>query len=50
MGGCGKTKISRLNIFRRKRLFNQPIDPHALDDAGAVCASMIKAQRSGLYE
>ena len=29
-------------------MFNQPIDPHALDDAGAVCASMIKAQRSGL--
>ena len=31
-----------------KRLLNQPIDPHALDDAGAICASMIKAQRSGL--
>ena len=37
-----------LEYIQRKRLFNQPIDPHALDDAGAVCASMIKAQRSGL--
>jgi hypothetical protein len=37
-----------LAYIQSKRLFNQPIDPHALDDAGAVCASMIKAQRSGL--
>ncbi|HEU5168674.1 MAG TPA: glycoside hydrolase family 88 protein [Chitinophagaceae bacterium] len=37
-----------LEYIQSKRLFNQPIDPHALDDAGAVCASMIKAQRSGL--
>ena len=37
-----------LEYIQKKRLFNQPIDPHALDDAGAVCASMIKAQRSGL--
>jgi unsaturated rhamnogalacturonyl hydrolase len=37
-----------LEYIQNKRLFNQPIDPHALDDAGAVCASMIKAQRSGL--
>ena len=37
-----------LDYIQRKRLFNQPIAPHALDDAGAVCASMIKAQRSGL--
>jgi rhamnogalacturonyl hydrolase YesR len=37
-----------LEYIRDKRLFNQSIDPHALDDAGAVCASMIKAQRSGL--
>lgn len=34
--------------IRKKRLLSQPIDPHALDDGGAVCASMIKAQRSGL--
>ena len=37
-----------LEYIQSKKLFNQPIDPHALDDAGAVCASMIKAQRSGL--
>src|SRR6188768_917537 len=37
-----------LDYIQKRRLFNQPIDPHALDDAGAVCASMIKAQRSGL--
>ena len=36
------------DYIQKKRLFNQPIDPHALDDAGAVCAAMIKAQRSGL--
>lgn len=42
-----KQKFS-LEYIRNKRLFNQPLDPHALDDAGAVCASMIKAQRSGL--
>lgn len=29
-------------------IFRQPIAPHALDDAGAVCAAMIKATRSGL--
>lgn len=27
--------------------FRQPIAPHALDDAGAVCAAMIKSMRSG---
>ena len=37
-----------LEYIQKKKLFNQPIDPHALDDAGAVCASMIKAQRNGL--
>jgi rhamnogalacturonyl hydrolase YesR len=42
-----KQKFS-LEYIQSKRLFNQPIDPHALDDAGAICASMIKAQRSGL--
>ncbi len=26
----------------------QPIEPHALDDAGAVCAAMIKATRAGV--
>ena len=37
-----------IDYIRKKKLLSQPIDPHALDDAGAVCASMIKAQRSGL--
>jgi len=37
-----------LDYIEKNKLFNQPINPHALDDAGAVCASMIKAQRSGL--
>ena len=37
-----------LDYIRKKKLLSQPIDPHALDDAGAVCAAMIKAQRSGL--
>src|SRR5688572_20820802 len=27
--------------------FRQPIAPHALDDAGAMCAAMIKTLRSG---
>ncbi len=42
-----KQKFS-LEYIQKQRLFNQPIEPHALDDAGAVCASMIKAQKSGL--
>ncbi len=29
-------------------VFRQPVEPHALDDAGAVCAAMIKATRSGI--
>lgn len=37
-----KEKFS-LDYIRRKNLFVQPIMPHALDDAGAVCAAMIKA-------
>ncbi|MBL7743534.1 MAG: glycoside hydrolase family 88 protein [Chitinophagaceae bacterium] len=28
--------------------FKQPIEPKALDDAGAVCAAMIKAQTAGI--
>ena len=42
-----KTKFP-LEYIERKKLFNQPIDPRALDDAGAVCAAMIKAQRNGI--
>jgi unsaturated rhamnogalacturonyl hydrolase len=37
-----------IDYINKKKLLNQPINPHALDDAGAVCASMIKAYRSGL--
>lgn len=37
-----------LDYIRKKGLLSQPINPHALDDGGAVCASMIKAQNSGL--
>lgn len=37
-----------LDYIEKKKLFNQPIAPHALDDGGALCASMIKAQRNGL--
>lgn len=37
-----------VEYIEKKRFLNQPIAPHALDDGGAVCASMIKAQRSGL--
>ena len=33
--------------IRQKNLFPQPINPRALDDAGAVCAAMIKATRNG---
>lgn len=32
---------------RRSNPFAQPIAPHALDDAGAVCAAMIKNLRNG---
>jgi unsaturated rhamnogalacturonyl hydrolase len=44
---AAKAKFS-VDYIQKKKFFNQPIAPHALDDAGAVCASMIKAQRSGL--
>lgn len=32
---------------RRSNPLSAPIDPHALDDAGAVCAAMIKTLREG---
>jgi len=41
-----KEKFST-DYIRKKNLFVQPINPHALDDAGAVCAAMIKATRNG---
>jgi unsaturated rhamnogalacturonyl hydrolase len=36
-----------LDYIRKKNLFVQPVHPGALDDAGAVCAAMIKALRNG---
>ena len=39
-----------VEYIRSQRFLHQPIDPHALDDAGAVCAAMIKAQRAGINE
>ncbi|MEI9944659.1 MAG: glycoside hydrolase family 88 protein [Chitinophagaceae bacterium] len=36
-----------VEYIRRKDLFAQPINPRALDDAGAVCAAMIKVARNG---
>lgn len=41
-----KEKFS-IDYIRKKNLFVQPISPHALDDAGAVCAAMIKATCNG---
>ena len=34
--------------FRGNYMFRQTIDPRALDDAGAICAAMVKATRAGL--
>ena len=41
-----KQKFS-VDYIHRRNLFVQPISPHALDDAGAVCAAMIKAIHNG---
>jgi len=38
-----------IDYIRKKNLFTQPINPRALDDAGAVCAAMIKATRNGQH-
>jgi unsaturated rhamnogalacturonyl hydrolase len=35
-------------IFKDNYLFRQTLEPRALDDAGAVCAAMIKATRAGM--
>jgi unsaturated rhamnogalacturonyl hydrolase len=42
-----KKKIAEGNI-KGNYVLRQPIDPHALDDAGAMCAAMIKAERAGI--
>jgi unsaturated rhamnogalacturonyl hydrolase len=39
-----RSKFS-LNYIQIKKLLSQPIDPHALDDAGAMCAAAIKYYR-----
>lgn len=42
-------KLAATGAYKTRNYpFRQPIEPHALDDAGAVCASMIKAQRAGI--
>jgi unsaturated rhamnogalacturonyl hydrolase len=42
-------KLADAGMYKNKDFpFHQPIAPHALDDAGAVCASMIKATNSGI--
>ncbi|MBC7946298.1 MAG: glycoside hydrolase family 88 protein [Chitinophagaceae bacterium] len=43
-----KAKSGGLLNDARNYPFRQAIEPKALDDAGAVCAAMIKAQRAGL--
>lgn len=36
------------SVLKGNYPLRQPIQPHALDDAGAVCAAMIKATRAGV--
>jgi unsaturated rhamnogalacturonyl hydrolase len=44
-------KLKTSGAYGQKRFpFRQPIEPHALDDAGAVGASMIKAMRIGIND
>jgi unsaturated rhamnogalacturonyl hydrolase len=42
-------KLKAAGVFKGNSYpLKQPIEPHALDDAGAVCAAMIKATTAGL--
>lgn len=43
-------KLKEAGVFKGNNSYplKQPIEPHALDDAGAVCAAMIKATTAGL--
>jgi rhamnogalacturonyl hydrolase YesR len=42
-------KLKAAGVFKGNGYpLKQPIEPHALDDAGAVCAAMIKATTTGL--
>lgn len=43
-----KKKLASGELKGRNYPFRQPIEPRALDDAGAICAAMIKAQRAGV--
>jgi rhamnogalacturonyl hydrolase YesR len=36
------------SLLKGNYVLRQPVQPHALDDAGAVCAAMIKATRAGV--
>lgn len=41
-------KLKEKGAYSKNYPLRQPIDPKALDDAGAMCAAMIKATRSGI--
>lgn len=41
-------KLKEKGAYSKNYPLRQPIDPRALDDAGAMCAAMIKATRSGI--
>ena len=42
-------KLKQEGVYKNTSYpLRQPIDPHALDDAGAMCAAMIKAMRAGV--
>jgi rhamnogalacturonyl hydrolase YesR len=36
------------SLLKGNYVLRQPVQPHALDDAGAVCAAMIKSARAGV--
>jgi len=36
------------SLLKGNYVLRQPVQPHALDDAGAVCAAMIKSTRAGV--
>jgi unsaturated rhamnogalacturonyl hydrolase len=42
-------KLANTGAYKTRNYpFRQSIEPRALDDAGAICAAMIKAQRAGI--
>ena len=48
MDTCSKKIESSRWLHGNNYPLKQPIEPHALDDAGAVCAAMIKATTAGV--